>query len=244
MKDPTCSSENGKLSLKEPFGWFAAGKGFRKAATSLSDGAFKLFVYVCMEANRHTGRLEATHQELATALRKSKRSIGTHVHELHLQGFCNVVSASNQYGRTVLEVSDCYWPYCRCEPNPQLPEEQTYVHSIREYLLSLGCVSGQFSAADEQTARRLYRRAIPLGVIENALLLGACRKYESWFHHQAPEPIQSLYYFQPVIAEIQAQPLPPGYARYLRGKLQEYARKAQAMQSLLRKSSRLSAVSQ
>jgi hypothetical protein len=231
MKAPICSSENGKLSLKEPSGWFAAGNGFRKASALLSDGAFKLFIYLCLEANRQTGLLEVTHRELASALGKSKRSIGTHVRALQVEGFCKVVPANNQYGRTVFEISDCYWPYYRRDPSPQASEEQTYVDSIRRYFLSFGCVSGRFTTADEQTARHMYQRAIPLGVIENAMLLGACRKYESWFNHQAPEPIQSLRYFEPMIAELQAEPLPVGYARYLRSKLEQYALQAQSMEN-------------
>ena len=230
MKKPTCSSEDEKLSLKEPSGWFAAGNGFRKASTLLSDGAFKLFVYLCMEANRHTGCLQRTHQELATALGKSKRSIGTHVRELQVQGFCKVVAAHNQYGRTMFEISDGYWPYCRREPGPQSSQQQAYVDSIREYFLSFGCVSGRFSTADEQMAKHLYDRAIPLAVIENAMLLGACRKYVSWLNNQALEPIQSLRYFEPLIAEIQAQFLPPGYSAYLRRKIQELTTAARSKQ--------------
>ncbi len=243
MKKPTCSSENEKLSLKEPSGWFAAGNGFRKASTLLSDGAFKLFVYLCMEANRQTGRLQATHQELATALAKSKRSIGTHVRELQVQRFCKVVAANNQYGRTMFEISDSYWPYRGCEASPQLSEEQRYVDSIREYFLSFGCVSARFRTADEQMAKDLYQRSIPLGLIQNAMLLGACRKYGSWFRHQAAEPIQSLRYFEPMIAEIQAQPLPAGYAGYLRRKLQQYALEAKTMQNIPTKIGAFSAVS-
>ena len=67
--------ENGKLALKEPAGWFAAGGSFRKALQLLSDGGFRLFAYLCLEADRHTGQFHATHRELAVALGKSKRAI-------------------------------------------------------------------------------------------------------------------------------------------------------------------------
>ena len=113
MNETTHSVDNGRLRLKEPSGWFAAGKGFRLALTLLSDGAFQLFAYLCLEANRQTGRIEATHKELATALRKSKRSIGNHIEELQAHQVCNVLSAKNQYARTVFEISDRYWPYHR-----------------------------------------------------------------------------------------------------------------------------------
>lgn len=41
-----------KLRLKEPTGWFAAGSGFQRAITELSDGAFKLFAYLCLLLRR------------------------------------------------------------------------------------------------------------------------------------------------------------------------------------------------
>ena len=221
MNDKTLSFENERLSLKEPMGWFAAGDCFRKASTLLSDGAFKLFVYLCLEASRRTGRVETTHKQLASALGKSKRSIGNHVDELQAHEVCNIFPAKNQYARTVFEISDHYWPYHRSELSQQPSDQRVYVDSVREYFLSLGCASGRFSADDEQTARQMYERGIPLAVIENAILLGACRKYLSWLNRQALEPIQGLRYFEPVIAEIQAQSLPPGYAAYLRSKIQE-----------------------
>ena len=186
--------------LKQPAGWFAADATFRKALTLLSDGAFKLFAYLCLEAKRPTGRLETTHQELMIALGKSKRSIGTYVEELQTHQVCTVFPAKNQYGRTVFEISDSYWPYHRLDSSQPSTDPQAYVESVRECFLSFGCVSGRFGAADEQIAQHLYQRAIPLAVIENAMLLGACRKYLSWLNRQSLEPIQSLRYFEPVIA--------------------------------------------
>lgn len=220
------------LHLKQPTGWFAAGNPFQRALTLLSDGAFKLFAHFCLEANRQTGRLEATHKELATVLGKSKRSIGTHIDELQVHQVCKVFPAKNQYARTVFEISDDYWPYHRGHPSLPPSDQRMYIDSVREYFLSLGCVSGRFSVADEQTAKHMHQSAIPLAVIQNAMLLAACRKYESWLSRQeVREPIQSLRYFESVIAEIQAQPLPAGYAGYLRQKLQKYARAAQTMRT-------------
>jgi hypothetical protein len=41
-----------RLQLKRPSGWFAAGQEVQQAATSLSDAAFKLFVWLCLHAER------------------------------------------------------------------------------------------------------------------------------------------------------------------------------------------------
>ena len=79
--------------------------------------------------------------------------------------------------------------------------------SVRECFLALGCGSGKFGAAEAAAARDLQRRGIPLAVIEDAMLMGACRKYISWFEGRALEPIRSLAYFEPLIAEIQEKPL-------------------------------------
>jgi hypothetical protein len=51
-------------------GWFAAGAEVRRAATLLSDGAFKLFVWLCLHAERDYGSLHVTASDLATFRRK------------------------------------------------------------------------------------------------------------------------------------------------------------------------------
>jgi hypothetical protein len=87
MKDnlltPDCET---RLRIKEAAGWFVAGEGFRRALVVLSDGAFKLFAYLSLHSDRRTGRLAATHKELAAALNKSKRIIGTYAAELVISG--------------------------------------------------------------------------------------------------------------------------------------------------------------
>ena len=54
-----------RLELKCSSGWFAAGREVRLAATLLSDSAFKLFVWVCLHAERNSGRLPLVINELA-----------------------------------------------------------------------------------------------------------------------------------------------------------------------------------
>jgi hypothetical protein len=43
--------------LKHPSGWFAAGREVARAIALLSDGAFKLYIHLCLNADRRTGRL-------------------------------------------------------------------------------------------------------------------------------------------------------------------------------------------
>jgi len=228
MKDnPGPPKGEGRLGLKEPVGWFAAGDGFRSALGLLSDGAFKLFAYLSLQANRRTGCLAATHKELAAALGKSKRIIGSYVAELEAKDICRVRPGKNQFTATVYEISDRYWPYHRTPPCLESPEIRAYVELVREYFEGLGCTSSKFGAAEIETARQLQRRAIPLGTIHDAMLLGACRKLDSWLNGGPSEPIRSMAYFEPLIAEIQAKPLPAGYSAYLRKKIQKFSKRWQ-----------------
>jgi hypothetical protein len=213
---------HGRAKLKEKSGWFAAGEGFRKALTLLSDGAFRLFAYVSFQADHRTGRLEATHQELAAALGKSKRIIGCYVDELERAKVCTVRHGKNQYAPGTLEISDSYWPYERVSCS-ESAECKTYIDAIREDFLALGCVAGRFGAADVRMAEDLQRRTIPLAVVRQALLLGACRKYGSWLENGSSGPIRTLYYFRELIEEILKQPLPAGYEAYLRRKVKQLA---------------------
>jgi len=221
MSDQSLPSMNERLSLKQTTGWFPAGDPFRKALAILSDGAFRLLAYLCFEADRRTGRFQTTHKELATALGKSKRVIGTYVAELEAKAMCTVQPGKNQFSGTIFEISDAYWPYHRQNSCPESPEQTVYIESVREYFLALGCGSGKFGAAEASSARDMQRRGIPLAVIEEAMFLGACRKYNSWFEGRGAEPIRSLQYFEPLIAEILENPLPSGYSRYLRRKVKE-----------------------
>jgi hypothetical protein len=208
-----------KLRIKESVGWFVAGEGFRQALTLLSDGAFKLFAHLSLHADRRTGCLAATHKELAASLSKSKRVIGAYVAELEAKEICKVRPGKNQFMPTMYEIADYYWPYHRDSSCPESPEIQAYVESVRECYERLGCTSGKFNTAGIETARQLHQRAVPLTVVYAAMFLGACRKLESWLNGAPCEPIRSMAYFEPLLTEVQANPLPNGYSNYLRSKL-------------------------
>ena len=75
------------------------------------------------------------------------------------------------------------------------------------------------SPADQALARRLFTDAVPLSLIESALLLGALRRLSRPSDRPPLPKIRSLAYFLPVIEELQLQPLPDGYLNYLRLKL-------------------------
>ena len=79
------------------------------------------------------------------------------------------------------------------------------------------------SAADHCRARLFHEQGIPVSLVESALLLATLRRLIRPAGLPPLPPIRSLAYFQPVINELQQQPLPDGYLDYLRLKLQRVA---------------------
>jgi len=167
-------------NLKASSGWFAAGVPFLHALNILSDGAFKLFVYVSLQADRSTGAYQATQTELARALGKSRRIIGKYIAELKGKGICSMNAAKNQHARNTVQILDDYWPYVRpCIGDVSPKEEDAYVAAVRDSFLATGCTLGTFGTADVKMARALRGSGVALEVVQQALLLGACRKYSS-----------------------------------------------------------------
>jgi hypothetical protein len=206
------------LRLKQPSGWFAADRSFQKALTRLSDGAFKLFVLLCLEAERPSGHVAFHQAELARKLGKSRRSIGAYLNELQEKGICRVSSGKNQYDCNILQFEDHYWPY-ETDPNEnEQPnqKEKDYLKAIETFYSSRLCVRFSLSEADQNLARKWFRHSIDLGSIEQAILLGCGRKYVSWLNGQNREPIGSLYYFHPILQEVLSQELSKDYCRFNR----------------------------
>jgi hypothetical protein len=224
MTITTSSSAAGRLKPAAAGGWFAAGAAFDQAMTVLSDGAFKLFVYLCLRADRRTGQTVATQRELARALGKSQRVIGRYVKELASHQVCHIQEGTNQHARTGFRIAEPYWPYHRLAKATWSVAASDYVAAVRESFLALGCTRGRFAAAEEKRAQQLEAQGIPLAVVQDALVLGACRKYTAWINGQAHGPIGSLRYFDSIIAEIQAGPWPDGYGQYLRTRLPQMRR--------------------
>jgi hypothetical protein len=226
MSSQALHAVDSSLCLKEPSGWFAAGTSFRQALAALSDGAFKLFAHICLQADRRTGRYEAVQAELASAIDKSRRIVGKYVEELESKRVCTVRRGTNQYARTSFEIRDEFWPYHRAQnvegANGQV--HNAYVDAIRRSFVSIGCTIGKFSARDEKLAKELQQCRIPLELVLDALLMGACRKYISWLNGRSAEPIASLKYFEGLIAEIRERPLPADYREYLQKKVEQLTR--------------------
>ena len=207
-----------RLVLKQPTGWFAAGREFAQAMTLVSDGAFKLYVHVCLKANRHTGQLSATVDELARALARAPASVAEHLDELKAGAVCHVTSSGSS--QLVLEINDHFWPYQK-RPNSCCTRgaETEFVGKVRALFLAPACVQASFSAADEKIAIQLHRRGVQLEQMARAILLGSARKYVSMLNAGVRAPITSLQYFADVIDEVIRSPIPESYWEPLRAKV-------------------------
>lgn len=208
------------MRIKEPSGWFAAGARMLEAAYLLSDGAFKLFVYICLTADRATGRLQVTRGDLARALGKSRGSISSYLDELSNKGTCLVRSAPNQHQAGEIQVADAFWPYHK-QSKQSSDAESDYLNQIRGWLLQYPIVRSSFGPADRKLAVELFRNGVALEQVERAVLLGVSRKYIATLNSTAPTPIYSLSYFAALLDEVANTEVADGYWEYLRRRVKD-----------------------
>lgn len=207
------------MKLKDPTAWFAADRRMLQALYLLSDGAFKLFVYISLTADRSTGRLRAGQGELAGAVRKSRSSIASYLEELSGQGVCVITPAANQHQPGEIEISDDFWPYHK--ETAASVQEARFVEEVRNRLLKYPIVRSAFGAADQKLARELFCKGVSLEHLERALLLGLTRKYVSSLNSLSTSPIYSLSYFLPLLDEIAQTETSDRYWEYLRRRLDD-----------------------
>jgi len=204
-----------RLQLKCPKGWFAAGREVASALHLLSDPTFKLFVWLCLHAERSRGALSATPAELARALGKNEQEICLALEELERQGVCSLKTEG------VIKIRDRFWPYERPCESTVSEESRRYVAEVKRLFLQRRCVQSSFTAADEKLALSLFRRGIPLLQVEHAILLGAARKYGAILQHGQGTPISSLHYFADLFEEVR-QEISTSYWTYIVHKVKTF----------------------
>lgn len=204
-----------RFHLKQPTGWFAAGREIEHALVLLSDASFKLFLWLCLHAERSRGSLSAPARELASALHKTEPEIQAALAELFQQGVCHSA------GDGVIEIADRYWPYQR-GPNSGASEDLAlYIAHVKRCFLERRCVRSAFTPADEQLAAQLCRDGVSLVDVERAILLGSLRKYAALANHRRGTPITTLHYFTTLFCEVRHN-ASPGYWSYVTQKLQGF----------------------
>jgi hypothetical protein len=97
--------------------------------------------------------------------------------------------------------------------------EAEYVAALLTLYADLPDTPLRPSLPDQSVARKLFTDAVPLALIESALLLGTLRRLSRDPALPPLPKIRSLAYFLPVIEELKLQPMPDGYLAYLRLKL-------------------------
>jgi hypothetical protein len=203
--------------LKKPTGWFAAGQEFAQAIPLLTDGAFKLYVYACLRADRHTGRLSTTVDELARAITRAPTAVAISLDELEERAVCGVIR--NGGSQLVLEIRDRFWPYQRQPAPVRSGAEVEFVQNVRELFLAPACVEASFSAADEKIAAGLHRGGVSLEQVARAIQLGCARKYVAMINAGVRTPITSLQYFSDIVEEVRESAIPESYWEPLRVKV-------------------------
>jgi hypothetical protein len=206
------------LHLKSS-GWFAAGAEVQRAATLLSDGAFKLFVWLCLHAERDRGSLRVLIGDLATAIHKTEDDIRACLRELVQSGVCRCGPAN------LIVIRDSFWPYTRTRVSICAPEAERYLAEVKRIFLSQRCVSSAFTPADDRIAADWHHTGVPLECVERAILLGCLRKYVTLINHGSGTPITTLGYFRSLIAEIDQLNASPDYWQYVASRLTELERR-------------------
>ncbi|MGO9897317.1 MAG: helix-turn-helix domain-containing protein [Bryobacteraceae bacterium] len=201
--------------LKHPSGWFAAGREVARALVLLSDGAFKLYMHLCLNADRRTGRLSSEYGRLAEASHKSRRSVVTYLEELRRHGVCSIQAAVNQHLGGQIEICDPFWPYEKVRSLTKSDTLAGYIEQTRRLLGARRCIGSAFTPADERLAAALFERRIPIEEVEHAVLLGCARKYVALINHQSRDSIVSFSYFQNVIEEVRELKMSAEYWRHL-----------------------------
>jgi len=204
-----------RFQLKQATGWFAAGREVACAIQLLSDATFKLFLWLCLHAERSRGTVTATSAELARALGKSKSDIDLALQELQQRGVCTLPA------QNIIQIGDRFWPYQRQCDSPPSHDLRCYVENVKRLFLERHCVQSSFSAADEKLARSLYQRGVSLIHVEHAMLLGALRKYAAIRQNGQVTPISSLHYFTYLFEEVQ-QETSPEYWSYIARKVKTF----------------------
>jgi hypothetical protein len=203
-----------RFRLKHPHGWFAAGAEVHQALTLLSDAAFKLFLWLCLHAERSTGSLCCSSFQIAGAVGKSEAEVRAALEELCGKGVAEWVAQG------VIEIRDRFWPYERAGRDDTASDRASYIAEVRRWFLARACVRSVFTAADERLAGQLHQKGIPLECVERAILLGPMRKYAAMFKHGGGTPVTSLHYFATLLDEVQRTEVGPDYWRYIASKVQ------------------------
>lgn len=218
-----------RLRLKRSSGWFAAGQEVATALPMLSDAAFKLYVFLCLNVDRHSARMVWEPMKLANLLQRDRQSVNDALEELCRCKVC--IRHPDADGRIALdrlsvEICDRFWPYEKPPVEEYGIDQNSYVQQVRQMLVRPACVRLNFSAADERLAAILYRRGVTLVHLQRAIWLGCARKYVALLNgsEHAPMLVTSLNYFSALVEEVADTSGGEDYWKYTQNKVTQLER--------------------
>src|SRR5580700_3994325 len=185
-----------RLRLKQLTGWFAAGWEVSHALSLLSDGAFKLFMWICLNADRGLGAIRVDPHEVARVLGKTEGEIRAHLQDLFQAEIVQPMADG------AIQIADRYWPYERAPTDQQEEELATFISQLKRAFLERRCVQSAFTTADERIATELFHAGVSITDAEHAILLGSLRKYVALINSGRGTPITSLRYFAALFDEV------------------------------------------
>jgi hypothetical protein len=219
-----------RLRLKRSTGWFAAGEEMAAALMMLSDAAFKLYVWLCLNVDRYSGRMVWEAIELANQLQCDRRSVETVLEELCRRQVCIQHPAADgniARDRLSIEICDHFWPYEKMPTDEMGIGRDGYVQQVRRMLQDVACVRLNFSAADERLAACYHQRGVTLVHLQRAIWLGCARKYVALLNGSegsAPMLITSLNYFAGIVEEVMSESTGEDYWKHIRCKVEQLER--------------------
>jgi hypothetical protein len=208
-------SATSQFRLKQPTGWFAAGDEVDNALSLLSDGAFRLFMWLSLHAGRSRGSIRTSTSALARMLSRGEDHIAAALDELVRKSVCIL------YIDGVIEIADRFWPYQRAFDPKAVNDLTGYVGEVKRLFLERRCVRSLFTAADQHLATDLHRMGVPIIDVERAILLGCLRKYAAVFNNGGGTPITSLHYFRNLLNEA-GRNISPDYWSYVAHKIRRF----------------------
>jgi hypothetical protein len=218
-----------RLRLKRPNGWFAAGQEVATALPMLSDAAFKLYVFLCLNVDRHSARMGWEAIELANLLHRDRQSVTDLLDELCRREVC--IRHPDVHGRVApdrlsVEICDRFWPYEKLPVEEFEIDQNCYVQRVRQMLSGTACLRVNFSAADERLAAILYRRGVTLVQLQRAIWLGCARKYVAFLNgsENAPMLITRLHYFYNLVEEVAETSVSEDYWKHMQTKVAQLER--------------------
>jgi hypothetical protein len=218
-----------RLRLKRSTGWFAAGHEVAAALPLLSDAAFRLYVFLCLNVDRHSARMIWEPRELANLLERDRQSVTDALEELCRREVC--IRHPDADGRIAIdrlsvEICDRFWPYEKPPVEEFGIDQNTYVQRVRQMLSGFACVRLHFSAADERLAAILYRRGVTLVHLQRAIWLGCARKYVALLNgsEHTPMLVTSLNYFSALVDEVAATSVGEDYWKHMQTKVTQLER--------------------